>query len=407
MKSQNRITGLLRIGIVILLIAACVQVVSASTRVVPAGGVVVIGEQDLNVTRCVFGDTIGWWASPADVNVTSPSRMLTVTNNRSYNVAPSDFIDSSGFRYTGTWYNVNPANGRSYGIAFRVVNASTRVVPAGGVVTIGEIDLDVTRCVLGDTIGWWASPADVNVTSPSRMLTVTNNRSYNVATSEYIDNTGFKYTGTWYNINPANGRSYGAAFQVVSGEPTRIVPAGGVVVIGETNLDVTRCVFGDTIGWWASPADVNVTSPSRMLTVTSNKSYNVAPSDFIDSTGFKYTGTWYNVNSATGRSYGVAFRVAASRSPPVAVDDSYSMKKNTVLSMPPDGVLKNDNNPAGLTLAAVKVTSPKHGTVVLKADGSFTYTPVKGYVGTDSFTYKASDGQSYSNNAAVKLTIRR
>jgi len=312
MKSQNRITGLLRIGIVILLIASCVQVVSASTRIVPAGGVVVIGEQDLDVTRCVFGDTIGWWASPADVNVTSPSRMLTVTNNLSYNVAPSDFIDSTGFRYTGTWYNVNPANGRSYGTAFRVVNASTRVVPAGGVVTIGEID-----------------------------------------------------------------------------------------------LDVTRCVFGETIGWWASPAIVNSTSPSRVLTVTSNKSYNVAPSDFIDSTGFRYTGTWYNLNPAGTRPSSVAFRVVASLSPPVAADDSYSLKKSTVLRVPPDGVLKNDNNPAGLTLTAVKVKSPKHGKVILNAEGSFTYTPDKGYVGTDSFTYKAYDGQSYSNTAAVKLTIRR
>ena len=192
-----------------------------------------------------------------------------------------------------------------------------------------------------------------------------------------------------------------------AGATSRVVPVGGTVVIGETDLDMTRCILGDTIGWWPNPADVNVTTPSRVLTVASNRSYNVSRSDFTDSTGFTYTGTWYNVNPVSGRSYGIAFRVAGSPpSPPVALNDSYTVKRNTVLRVPPAGVLKNDYDPAGGRLRAVKAASPGHGTVLLNADGSFTYIPARSYTGTDSFTYRAYDGTFFSDTAIVKLTIR-
>ena len=43
-----------------------------------------------------------------------------------------------------------------------------------------------------------------------------------------------------------------------------------------------------------------------------------------------------------------------------------------------------------------------HGTVTLNGDGSFTYTPSNGYVGSDAFTYKVNDGQADSNVASVR-----
>ena len=38
------------------------------------------------------------------------------------------------------------------------------------------------------------------------------------------------------------------------------------------------------------------------------------------------------------------------------------------------------------------VDDPAHGTVILNADGGFTYTPAANYHGADSFTYKVNDG---------------
>src|SRR6185312_15691234 len=54
---------------------------------------------------------------------------------------------------------------------------------------------------------------------------------------------------------------------------------------------------------------------------------------------------------------------------------------------------------------AVLAAGPAHGTLALNADGSFTYTPAANYYGTDSFTYKASDGPFLSNLATVGLNV--
>src|SRR5439155_455039 len=48
---------------------------------------------------------------------------------------------------------------------------------------------------------------------------------------------------------------------------------------------------------------------------------------------------------------------------------------------------------------------PTHGTLTLNGDGSFSYTPVTDYNGTDGFTYKANDGQADSAVATVSITI--
>src|SRR5204863_219821 len=69
------------------------------------------------------------------------------------------------------------------------------------------------------------------------------------------------------------------------------------------------------------------------------------------------------------------------------------------------GVLSNDSDVDGDSLTAVLVTGPSHGTLTLNANGSFTYTPSSNYNGSDSFTYRANDGQANSNLATAALTI--
>jgi hypothetical protein len=81
------------------------------------------------------------------------------------------------------------------------------------------------------------------------------------------------------------------------------------------------------------------------------------------------------------------------------------MLGNHTLTVAAPGVLTNDNDPVGLTMTAVKVTDPSHGSVVLNSDGSFIYIPTTGYSGSDSFTYKVNNGFLDSNVATVSITI--
>jgi hypothetical protein len=72
-----------------------------------------------------------------------------------------------------------------------------------------------------------------------------------------------------------------------------------------------------------------------------------------------------------------------------------------------NGVLANDEYDGTGTLTAVLNTGPSHGTLTLKADGSFTYKPSLSFVGTDTFTYKAFDGNCYSDPATVKILVAK
>lgn len=69
------------------------------------------------------------------------------------------------------------------------------------------------------------------------------------------------------------------------------------------------------------------------------------------------------------------------------------------------GVLGNDSDPDGNQLSAVLGSGPSYGTIDLNANGSFTYTPAHNFTGTDSFTYRASDGTLTSSLTTVTITV--
>jgi len=87
---------------------------------------------------------------------------------------------------------------------------------------------------------------------------------------------------------------------------------------------------------------------------------------------------------------------------PVALDDTGSTLENTDLMVAAPGVLDNDT---GDDLMAVLELGSSDGLVVLNADGSYTYQPDAGFSGTDSFTYRASNGVETSEVATVTITV--
>lgn len=90
---------------------------------------------------------------------------------------------------------------------------------------------------------------------------------------------------------------------------------------------------------------------------------------------------------------------------PVAVDDSYSMLRGAMLNVAAPGVIGNDTDAENNSLTATLVGNPSNGNVIVYGDGSFDYTPAPAFAGTDSFTYKVSDGVADSNTATVTITV--
>jgi hypothetical protein len=60
-------------------------------------------------------------------------------------------------------------------------------------------------------------------------------------------------------------------------------------------------------------------------------------------------------------------------------------------------VLRNDFGAS----AIVRHTNPSNGTATVNADGSFTYTPITGFHGTDTFTHTATDAVQLFKDAAA------
>jgi hypothetical protein len=91
--------------------------------------------------------------------------------------------------------------------------------------------------------------------------------------------------------------------------------------------------------------------------------------------------------------------------PPVANNDTYNIASAAPLNIPALGVLGNDTDADGNPLTAAPLTMPANGTLTLNPDGSFSYVPNVGFVGTDSFTYQANDGTANSNIATVNINV--
>ncbi|MDT3778353.1 DUF2341 domain-containing protein [Nitrospira sp. MA-1] len=73
----------------------------------------------------------------------------------------------------------------------------------------------------------------------------------------------------------------------------------------------------------------------------------------------------------------------------------------------PGGVLANDTDADGDPLTAIQVSAdPANAqSFSFNADGSFSYTPVANFTGTDTFTYKVNDGTDDGNTVVVTINV--
>jgi hypothetical protein len=138
-------------------------------------------------------------------------------------------------------------------------------------------------------------------------------------------------------------------------------------------------------------------------------------SDYIAWIGWRPTNAQVGINDvivratdpvglSTAQSYSIT--VADVNDAPVVANDAYAMIKGGTLSVAAPGVLANDSDPdVGDTLTAANYGTPKVGTLVGNADGSFSYMPPATYTGMDSFAYLARDNHGVASKTAAWVTI--
>lgn len=202
------------------------------------------------------------------------------------------------------------------------------------------------------------------------------------------DGRGGFATGTVnINVTPVNDGPIAAADVVSVNEDT---PISIDVLANDTDVD------GD-------PLSVSQLGNAAHGTVTLNQNGTVTYTPTINYNGpdsFTYTASDGKGGTSTTT---VNITVNPVQDAPIAANDAANVQAgNTVVI----NVLKNDSDPDGNPLTVTGIpTGPAHGTTVVNANGTISYTANTGFSGSDSFIYTISDGQGGVALASVNVTV--
>lgn len=218
------------------------------------------------------------------------------------------------------------------------------------------------------------------------------------AGNNYKTNGPLTYTITVDNLGPSNaygftlqdalpaGMSNASWSSVVTGTNVALRPTAGtgssVTASGDLPFAAGNKIVITVTGTVASSA-VGGAVISNTATVT-------PPVDVPDPVPGN------NTSSVTG---------TVPNNPPVAVNDTVYTIRDVAVS---GNVLTNDSDPEKqpITVSPTLIAQPTSGTVVQRADGTFTYTPNPGFTGTDSYIYQVCDNQAACSQATVYIIVK-
>jgi CSLREA domain-containing protein len=230
------------------------------------------------------------------------------------------------------------------------------------------------------------------------------------ATSPAIDSVPEGTNGCATDITTdqrGEARPYGAACDAGAFELANSAPVAendSFSTPEDTALDISVLANdtdpdpGDTLSVHivSNPANGRLTeNPDGTLKYTPNPDFNGTDS-------FAYKASDGELDSAVAT---VTIRVNAVNDPPVAKDDSANTDEDKAIAG--IDVVGNDTDIEGdkLIVSGFDATSAEGGKVTMNEDGTFKYEPKADFSGTDTFTYKATDGSTDSNPATVSITV--
>jgi hypothetical protein len=364
------------------------------------GNPVLLATGNITITSSVNGTLVG-------TSTATPLLGTATFSNLAINAAGTDYqltAFSSGGGVASTTsgsFNVGQAGttvaitrriptvsvtGQAVTVEYDVNIAAPGAGSPGGTVTVTD---GTDSCTAGITVGGGTGSCQIRFRSAgTKSITATYNGDAN-----FTGSTSSPPTSHLVNLA-------GTTLAIQSDTPDPSAPGETVIVQwtlvpngaggGTPTGDVTVRVSSGPEPSCSAPAIFGPASCSITLTVSGSRTLIA-----------EYPGD-ANFNAAPSVNTGHVVDV-----PPVAGDDgANATAQDTPLSVPAPGVLANDSDPDGgpSPLIARNASDPANGSVTLGSDGSFTYTPDSGFVGTDTFTYEAFDGAA-ATTATVSITV--
>ncbi|MEN0088219.1 MAG: DUF4347 domain-containing protein, partial [Pseudomonadota bacterium] len=289
-------------------------------------------------------------------------------------------------------------------------------LPVGSSISDGTNNFTATSGNTSVDVSAW-TVADITITPPSNSdadITLTLSATYtDNVTAEVVSDTsdiefriravadGGTVTGTNATVGDSLATSLSdyLAYTIIDTDGSETgtitltgVPASWVLMNGGSALANSS----GTVTFAASDL------PNITITPTGSAGASVSVSATITTTEAA-TGSQVATASATSSPDSFTLTVTANDVPEVQ-GEAYKIAQSTTLN---GSVATNDFDPDGDSLTYTVAVDASFGDLTLNTDGTFTYVPQTGYVGSDTFQYTVDDGNGGAVTQTVTLTIER
>jgi VCBS repeat-containing protein len=436
-------------------------------RTEPAAGVLA-NDTDADVEILAVGEVAGSAADVGTEVTTGKGAKFTLNPDGSFTYDPNgqfEDLDAGETRADSVAYRATDGDASSGAatITFNVNGANDAPVASGDSYTVGEnatispaapgvldndSDVDVEPIVVGQVEGSAAKVGVEQTTARGAKVTInasgslsydpngkferldTGESDTDSITYRASDSTANGPSGkVTFTVNGANDAPVGVAESYdVAQNGVLSIPAAGVLG-NDTDVDVEPITVGEVQGSAGGvDSDVRSAKDAKVkigadgaLTYDPEGRFSLLDSGEQEDDTFTYRASDGDESTAPVT---VTVTVYGSNDVPTAVPDQYSVGENGTLGISADGLVGNDGDVdiEGLTVAELDGSAAKVGSeqltangakVTVNAPGSLNYDPNgkfealdDGETGTDSFTYKVTDGTDQSVDAGtVTITV--
>ena len=292
-------------------------------------------------------------------------------------------------------------------------DSTLNLMPGDEITASGQIELD-GNLLLGSGFGSTSAGTVDTLIDNTGSQAITGTFS-GLAQGAIFYVAGPSSGGTWYQISYQGGSGNSVTITALGAPPATF--AGNTQYDFDYNRQTAIGIFGDDTQ--GNGVLANEASTYHVTTLVSRTTDPLSIQGFGNNGDFYYQpdgndldpdSFTFEASNGTVTTNAITVGITVVDTPPVATNDSYTVAAGGTLDVSGIGVLTNDydrEDPVDSGDSIYQYTQPSHGTLTLNSVGSFVYTPDTNpvYVGTDSFTYKLSDGLLYSNVATVTITV--